>query len=85
MIGVKSNRDGLGATVKVHVGSQAYTKVHDGKSGYLSQSSYPLYFALGEADAVDRIDIRWPSGQSQVVPGPVKINSLIDVTEPEAP
>ena len=85
LIGTKSNRDGLGATVKVHAASQTYTKVHDGKSGYLSQSSYLLYFGLGEADAVDRIEIRWPSGQTQVVPGPVKINSLIEVTEPEAP
>jgi cytochrome oxidase Cu insertion factor (SCO1/SenC/PrrC family) len=85
LIGTKSNRDGLGATVKVHAASQTYTKVNDGKSGYLSQSSYPLYFGLGEAETVDRIEIRWPSGQTQVVPGPIAVNSQIEIRESEAP
>src|SRR5258707_9769855 len=31
---------------------------HDGKSGYLSQSSIPLYFGLGETNAVDRVEVR---------------------------
>ena len=85
LIGTKSNRDGLGATVQVHAGSQVYTKVHDGKSGYLSQSSCPLYFGLGDADAVDRVEVLWPSGRKQSVPGPIGINSLIEITESEAP
>jgi hypothetical protein len=85
LVGTRSNRDGLGATVKVQAASQTYTRVHDGKSGYLSQSSYPLYFGLGAAEAVDRIEIQWPSGQTQVVSDPIKINSLIEITEPAAP
>lgn len=83
LIGDKSNRDGLGATVKVQAGSQTYTKVHDGKSGYLSQSSYPLYFGLGTAEAVDQIEVRWPSGVTQVVSSPIKMNSLIEIRELE--
>jgi cytochrome oxidase Cu insertion factor (SCO1/SenC/PrrC family) len=82
LIGSKSNRDGLGATVKVQAGSQTYTKVHDGKSGYLSQSSYPLYFGLGEIETVDRIEIAWPSGQTQVVSGPISVNTQLELTEP---
>jgi hypothetical protein len=53
--GTQSNRDGLGALVRVHAGDQTYTKVHDGQSGYLAQSLIPLYFGLGAAAAVDSI------------------------------
>src|SRR5438552_434023 len=42
LVGTASNRDGLGTTVKVFAGSNVYTRYHDGKSGYLSQSSLPL-------------------------------------------
>src|SRR5881227_2463038 len=41
LIGTVSNRDGLGATAKVRSGAKTYTRYHDGKSGYLSQSSMP--------------------------------------------
>lgn len=85
LVGTRSNRDGLGTTVKVQAGSQTYTKVHDGKSGYLSQSSSHLYFGLGQAEVVDRIEIRWPSGRTQVVSDPIKINSLVEIREPEGP
>ena len=81
LIGSDSNRDGLGAKVTVTAGSDSYVKVHDGQSGYLSQSLYPLYFGLGGADKVDRIDILWPSGKKQVVMGPLDANKLIEIKE----
>lgn len=81
LIGTTSNRSGLGALVRVTAGGRTYTKVHDGKSGYLSQSLYPLYFGLGDATSVDRIEVSWPSGRAQTVPGPIRVNSLIEVTE----
>src|SRR5207253_997072 len=40
----RSNRDGLGAVVRVRCGTRSFAQVHDGKSGYLSQSLLPLYF-----------------------------------------
>ena len=82
LIGTASNRNGLGATVQVQTGSQTYTKVHDGQSGYLTQSLYPLYFGLGDAETVDQIAVRWPSGRQQTVSGPIAVNSLFKVTEP---
>ncbi len=81
LIGTDSNRDGLGAQVTVTAGSKSYLKVHDGQSGYLSQSLYPLYFGLDEADKVDRIDVLWPSGKRQVVSGPLDANELIEIRE----
>jgi hypothetical protein len=84
LTGTASNRNGLGAMVKVHVGSRVLTKVMDGSSGYLSHSILPLYFGLGPAEKVDRIEVTWPSGQSQTVAGPIAANRLLEVTEPKA-
>ena len=81
LTGTSSNRDGLGAIVKVTAGGSSYTKVFDGNSGYLSHSLYPLYFGLGAAEAVDRIEVLWPSGKKQTVHAPITINSLIEVRE----
>jgi hypothetical protein len=82
LVGVKSNRDGLGAVVRLTAGGMTQTQQHDGKSGYLSQSSLPLYFGLGEATKVDRIEIAWPSGRKQVLSENISLNKLIPITEP---
>ena len=50
LVGTSSNRDGLGALVKVTAGGSSYVKVMDGSSGYLSHSLIPLYFGLGSAE-----------------------------------
>ncbi len=81
LVGTTSNRDGLGAVVRVHTGQTVLTKPHDGKSGYLSQSAFPLYFGLGAAEAIDRIEVAWPSGRRQVVEGPIAANALVEVVE----
>ena len=82
LIGTRSNRDGLGAVVSVRTRSQTYTRVHDGKSGYLSQSLLPFYFGLGPASTVERIEVQWPSGTAQTVAGPIESNQLIEIKEP---
>ena len=82
LTGTRSNRDGLGARVTVRAGSASYTKVQDGQSGYLSQSLYPLYFGLGEAEQVDQVEVLWPSGRQQLLPGPIAAGSELNVTEP---
>jgi hypothetical protein len=85
LIGTVSNRDGLGATVTVRVaapeGAKTYTRYHDGKSGYLSQSSMPLYFGLDDAAQIDRIEVRWPSGKRQTLAQNIPLNSVLTITE----
>jgi hypothetical protein len=81
--GGRSNREGLGAEVTVVLpDGRRILKPFDGKSGYLSQSDLPLYFGLANADHADRVEVRWPSGQSQTVAGPINTGRTIDVVEP---
>jgi len=70
LVGTRSNRDGLGARVEVRAGGRQWTRYHDGKSGYLGQSSLPLYFGLGESEAVESVEVLWPSGQRQIIERP---------------
>ncbi|MEO8426882.1 MAG: CRTAC1 family protein [Verrucomicrobiota bacterium] len=83
LVGTSSNRDGLGATVKVRLSGKVLTQYHDGKSGYLSQSSLPLYFGLGDATKVDAIEVLWPSGRKQTLVKELPINGVLRITEGE--
>jgi hypothetical protein len=80
--GTVSNRNGLGATVKVSSGGRVYTKYNDGKSGYLSQSVLPLYFGLGDAASVERIEVLWPSGKKSEISRGLAINRTLTISEP---
>jgi hypothetical protein len=81
--GTVSNRDALGATVKVTVHGVTQTwYVHSGGS-YLSQSQVEPTFGLGSAQAVDEIVILWPSGTRQRLTG-VTVNQRLKVVEPAA-
>jgi hypothetical protein len=63
LIGVKSNRDGIGATVKLTSGGETQTQMLRSGSSYLSASELVLTFGLAQHDKADAIEIRWPSGQ----------------------
>jgi hypothetical protein len=80
--GTRSNRSGLGAAVTVTAGGAAHTQVQDGKSGYLSQSLMPLYFGLGDAERIERVEVVWPSGRRQLAQMPVAVNGTLTLQEP---
>ena len=82
LVGTKSNRNGLGATVRLTANGQTYTRYNDGKSGYLSQSVLPLYFGLGDATKIDRIEVDWPSGRKQLLTKGLRENETLKITEP---
>jgi hypothetical protein len=80
--GTKSNRDGVGAWVTVRSGALVQTRYHGGKSGYMSQTtSLPLYFGLGDAERVDEVEVRWPSGTVQRERD-VAAGRLLELVEP---
>jgi hypothetical protein len=81
LVGTVSNRDGLGAFVRVTSAGRTLMKYNDGKSGYLSQSSLPLYFGLGDAPKIDRVEVDWPSGHKQVVTQDLRENDILQITE----
>lgn len=82
LVGTKSNRNGLGAWVRLSANGQTYTQYNDGKSGYLSQSVLPLYFGLGDATKIDRIEVDWPSGRKQVLQQDLSENQTLKIVEP---
>jgi len=66
-VGTRSNRDGIGARVTVVAGNLTqYDEVRSGGS-YLSSSDLRLHFGLGAAKNIDRLEVRWPSGQVDTV------------------
>jgi len=81
LVGTVSNRDAIGARVKLTVAGQTQTRLRVSSSGYLSQGDHRLHFGLGDAARVDRIEIRWPSGKIQELEN-VQANQVITITEP---
>jgi enediyne biosynthesis protein E4 len=63
LVGTKSNRDAIGATVRIEYGNGNQSRMVKSGSSYLSQSELPVTFGLGKRDHVDRVVIQWPSGQ----------------------
>jgi hypothetical protein len=82
LAGTVSNRDGLGATVRVRTDRRTLMQVHDGKSGYLSQSAMPLYFGLGDSASVRRVEVLWPSGRKTILEKGIRTNTTITLSEP---
>jgi hypothetical protein len=65
LIGTKSNRDAIGATVRIFRNGQTQTRLVRSGSSYLSQSELPVTFGVGKEDQIDRVVIEWPSGKSE--------------------
>ena len=63
--GTKSNRDGIGAIVRVTTPDGTQSRMVKTGSSYLSQSELAVTFGLGRRDKADRVVIEWPSGQTQ--------------------
>jgi enediyne biosynthesis protein E4 len=63
LVGSRSNRDGIGAVVRVSSGGDQQSKTLKSGSSYLSQSELVLTFGLGTTPKADSIEVEWPSGQ----------------------
>ena len=82
-VGTESNRDGIGARIRLTAGGATQVRDIRSSSGYLSQSDPRAHFGLGTHEKVDRIEVRWPSGRISTLEN-VKVNQILTVTEPEA-
>lgn len=80
--GTRSNRDAIGAVVRLYTGSKIMTRMVQPASGYLAQSSKTLHFGLGDTAIIDRVEITWPRGAKQSFDN-LKANILHDLVEPQ--
>jgi hypothetical protein len=65
LVGTKSNRDAIGATVRLFVQGKQQTRMVRSGSSYLSQSELPVTFGVGKLEQIERLVIDWPSGRSE--------------------
>jgi enediyne biosynthesis protein E4 len=65
LIGTQSNRDAIGATIRIFHGGTSQSRVVRSGSSYLSQSELPVTFGVGRRDVIDRVTIAWPNGRSE--------------------
>jgi enediyne biosynthesis protein E4 len=79
--GTKSNRDGIGAKIKLTAGGLTQFNHVSTTAGYASSSAGPIHFGLAAASIVDEIEIRWPSGVVQILKH-VPADKLQRITEP---
>jgi enediyne biosynthesis protein E4 len=81
LIGTKCNRTAIGARVRVVTGDHAQIdEVHSGSS-VMSQGDFRLHFGLGQAQAVDLIEVKWPTTQRIERFTQVKANQIFTIRE----
>ncbi len=71
--GSVSNGRAVGARVTITAGSETWIREVDGGNGYASSSTHRLHFGLGRVDALDSVEIRWPSGRVEKLARPTSI------------
>jgi hypothetical protein len=81
--GTTSNRDAIGAVVRLSQKGQIMTRQVQAGGGYLSQGSKTVHFGLGDQPAIDWVEINWPSGTRQRIEN-VQVNARQDVIEPRS-
>ena len=80
--GVRSNASAIGAEIRVFWGGRQQLQVVTAGAGFAAQSQRRRHFGLGAAAAVDRVEIKWPSGTVQRLDNPA-LNRLHTIMEPE--
>ena len=82
LIGTKSNRDGIGAVVRVTSSDGTQTQMLKSGSSYLAANELVMTFGLGQLTKADAVEIRWPSGQVDKLSN-VNVGQTVTVTEGE--
>ncbi|MEO8255730.1 MAG: CRTAC1 family protein [Acidobacteriota bacterium] len=79
-IGTQSNRDGVGARLRLTTGTRTQLRVVTAGSSYLGQNDRRVHFGLGQVAVADRLEVRWPSGRSERFEN-VPANQVITIKE----
>jgi hypothetical protein len=79
-VSTRSNRDAVGARLRLTTGGRAQVREVTSGSSYLGQNDRRVHVGLGDASVVDRVEIRWPSGRTEVVQN-VAANRLVVIRE----
>lgn len=80
LIGTRSNRDGIGARIRLTTGREVRIAEVQSAASYLSANDLRVIFGLGGKKIVDKIEVHWPSGAKQTL-NDVRANQLIKITE----
>lgn len=85
--GTTSNRAAIGARIKVVTTTPARTQIREisSRTGYGSQNSLIQHFGLGTATAISQIEIKWPSGATQIIINVTQLNKVITIVEDLTP
>jgi hypothetical protein len=83
LVGKAWNRQAIGARVTLTTHGRSQSREVRAGTGYLSQDDLRMHFGLGQATVADRIVIRWPAGESDVMED-VAGNRLVWVTQGQA-
>ncbi len=79
--GTTSNRDGIGARVRIAVGGRQQFRTVNTAGSYLSSNDVRAHFGLGTAKVVDEVEVEWPSGKRQKITA-VAVDRVLSLTEP---
>ena len=82
LIGKQSNRDGIGARLRLMAGTRTQIREVKAGSSYLGQNDLRQHFGLGAASRADRLEVRWPSGRTDVA-NDVAADQVITLREGE--
>jgi hypothetical protein len=73
--------DGIGSQVKITSGGLVQISEKKSTTGYLSQNDPRLHFGLAKNDIINKIEIKWLSGKTQILEN-IKVNQILTVQEP---
>ncbi len=82
LVGTSSNRDAIGAIVKVTADSLVQTIQKRSTTGYLSQNDPRVLFGMAKHEMANFIEIKWPSGKTQKLEN-IKCNQILEIREPQ--
>jgi hypothetical protein len=80
VIGTKGNRSGIGARLTLTTGERRQVREVQSGSSYLGQNDLRVHFGLGQANRSERLEIRWPSGATEVVTD-LPVNHVLTIRE----